>query len=147
MKIDFVFDVKFDLNKEIIQLLFFKVVVEYDRTPLHLACYRESALVCRYPACEFPSAQLAKALLMVGADPNARDEGGNTPLHLAALARPCPSELAQVLLDYGAHLVRNYTFLFANQVKSMFLLFYCRTFEMVPVIHSNHFYRIKKFTN
>lgn len=69
-----------------------------------MACYREAALVGRYPACQFPSPQLAKALLIVGADPNATDESGNTPLHLAALARPCPVNLARVLLDYGAHL-------------------------------------------
>lgn len=55
--------------------------------------------------CQLPSARLAKALLQVGADPNAQDDDGNTPLHLAALSRPCPPELAQILLEHGAHLV------------------------------------------
>lgn len=56
---------------------------------------------------------------MVGADPNALDEDGNAPLHLAALARPCPASLAQALLKHGAHLVS-----FMNQeVRKMVLSF------------------------
>uniref|UniRef100_A0A1B0CG59 Putative ankyrin repeat protein n=1 Tax=Lutzomyia longipalpis TaxID=7200 RepID=A0A1B0CG59_LUTLO len=81
-----------------------KVIIRSGRTALHLACYREAALVGRYAASEFPSTQLTKALLQVGADPNAKDEAGNTPLHLAAYARPCPASLAQTLVDHGAHL-------------------------------------------
>lgn len=79
--------------------------MKHYRTALHLACYREAALVGRYPACQFPSHHLVKALLKVGADPNVVDEFGNTPLHLAAQARPCPSLLAQALVESGAHLV------------------------------------------
>lgn len=74
------------------------------RTALHLACCREAALVGRYPACQFPSPHLAEVLLRVGAEPNSKDEEGNTPLHLAAMGRPCPARLAQTLLDNGAHL-------------------------------------------
>jgi ankyrin repeat protein len=83
-----------------------KVIVKQGRTALHLACNREAALVGRYPVCQFPLPQLVKALLLVGADPDTKDDDGNSPLHLAALARPCPASLAQALVEHGAHLVR-----------------------------------------
>lgn len=73
-------------------------------TALHLACSRDAALVGRYPACQFPSPQLAEVLLTVGADVHAQDDNGNTPLHLAAYVRPCPPALACTLLERGAHL-------------------------------------------
>lgn len=47
---------------------------------------------------------MLQVLLRVGADPNLRDDYGNTPLHLAAMAKPCPASVAQVLLNYGAHI-------------------------------------------
>lgn len=101
-------------RKRILQSLYelvsLKVTVYPGRTELHLACFREAALVGRYPACQFPSSQLVKALVEVGANPNAKDELGNTPLHLAALARTCPTNLAKILLDNGAHLVSYYRF-------------------------------------
>lgn len=50
-------------------------------------------------------------MLTVGADPNAKDEAGNTALHLAALARPCPASLAQTLVEHGAHLVSVFFFI------------------------------------
>lgn len=93
------------------------------RTALHLACNREAALVGRYPVCQFPLPQLVKALLMVGADPNALDEDGNAPLHLAALARPCPASLAQALVEHGAHLVSEEIFFVEPLIN-----FYFRSF-------------------
>ncbi|KAL5274274.1 FEM1C family protein [Megaselia abdita] len=88
----------------IYQLNMLNVTGRSGRTALHYVCYREGALVGRYPACQFPSPALAKTLLMVGADPNAKDEFGNTPLHLAAKAGPCPAILAKTLVDHRAHL-------------------------------------------
>ncbi|XP_016999065.2 protein fem-1 homolog CG6966 [Drosophila takahashii] len=85
-----------------------KVRVRFDRTALHYACYREGTLAGRYPSCQFPSVTLAKALLEVGADPNAIDESGNTPLHLATM-QPYVEPLSHILLEGGAHLdTKNY---------------------------------------
>ncbi|XP_073978331.1 protein fem-1 homolog CG6966 isoform X3 [Rhodnius prolixus] len=74
------------------------------QSPLHLACSDDAGLVGRYPACRFPSTTLVNALLKVGADVNALDDSGSTPLHVAARSRPCPSAMVQALLAYGAHL-------------------------------------------
>ncbi|RZF33411.1 hypothetical protein LSTR_LSTR017310 [Laodelphax striatellus] len=43
-------------------------------------------------------------LLAVGADANARDDAGHTPLHLAGKLQPCSTALAKALLEGGAHL-------------------------------------------
>ncbi|CAG2235781.1 Protein fem-1 homolog A-A,Protein fem-1 homolog CG6966,Protein fem-1 homolog A,Protein fem-1 homolog B,Protein fem-1 homolog A-B,Protein fem-1 homolog C [Mytilus edulis] len=75
-------------------------------SPLHLACSRETTNVGRYPVCSFPSADVAQLLMDVGADVNAIDLDGNSPLHIASSNRPCRSEVIRTLLRNGAHLDR-----------------------------------------
>lgn len=91
------------IHMAIYNLVKLKINSRLGRSVLHLCCCKESVLVGRYPACHFPSPYLAEVLLKVGADPNARDEDGNTPLHLAAMAKPCPPTLIKILLENGAH--------------------------------------------
>lgn len=72
-------------------------------TPLHLACSKDSSSVGRYPICLFPSVPAINLLLECGADPNAMDHEGNTPLHTAAASKPAKQIVIQTLLDSGAH--------------------------------------------
>ncbi|CAE1151750.1 Protein fem-1 homolog B,Protein fem-1 homolog A,Protein fem-1 homolog CG6966,Protein fem-1 homolog C,Protein fem-1 homolog A-B,Protein fem-1 homolog A-A [Acanthosepion pharaonis] len=73
-------------------------------TLLHLACARETTNVGRYPVCNFPSPDVVDLLLEVGADVNARDVDGNTPLHLATNNKHCQSDVIKFLLRHSAHL-------------------------------------------
>ncbi|CAG9822730.1 unnamed protein product [Phaedon cochleariae] len=93
-----------EIHGAIYKLVKLKIRAKSGRTMLHLACCKDVAILGRYPACQFPSPHLAEVLLRVGADPNLPDDDGNTALHLAAHARPCPAAVAQALLDGGAHL-------------------------------------------
>ncbi|CAH0552652.1 unnamed protein product [Brassicogethes aeneus] len=108
-----------DIHQAIYHLVNLKIRARYGRTPLHLACCQDVALLGRYKACQFPSPHLAEVLLKVGADPDIKDDDGNTPLHLAAMAKPCPASVAQILLNNGAHLdvVNNNGDTFASLLK------------------------------
>ena len=62
--------------------------VSRHQTALHVACY------------PVPNAKLAAALLRYGADPNLRDDSGNTPLHYACGS--CDVATARLLTRAGA---------------------------------------------
>ncbi len=73
-------------------------------TPLHLACWKDTSSVGRYPVCSFPSLPLVELLLEVGADIEATDLDHNAPLHVACANKPPKPELIRLLLDRGAHI-------------------------------------------
>lgn len=64
----------------------------------------DTVLAGKFPACEFPSANLTSALLKAGADPMATDDDGNTALHLTATSHPWRIDIAEILLRAGAHI-------------------------------------------
>nr|CAI5834943.1 unnamed protein product [Callosobruchus analis] len=97
-------EVSQQIHKSVYDLVKLKVRAKQGRTMLHLACCKDASILGRYPASQFPSPHLAEMLLKVGADPCAVDDEGNTPLHLAAQARPCPAGVTRALLEGGAHL-------------------------------------------
>lgn len=98
-----------ELRKNIMTALYkltrMKLTTCDGRTPLHYACNNEGLLLSRYQPCQFPSVSLARALIKVGADPNAEDSDGNRPLHMVSLLRSQQKEIALVLLENGAHFV------------------------------------------
>ncbi|EFX74179.1 fem-1-like protein [Daphnia pulex] len=73
-------------------------------TLLHLACTRDSTTLSRYPICSFPSTEVIRLLLDVGADPESTDHDGNTALHILAQTQPCPSSAVSLVLQRGGHL-------------------------------------------
>jgi len=91
------------LRKCIYDWLRLSTTGRYGWTPLHLACCKDSTTVGRYPICSFPASDVIRLLCHCGADPNAKDDNGNTPLHIAAQNKPFKSSVATTLLAHGAH--------------------------------------------
>lgn len=82
----------------------FYVVCFQGRDVLQLIYSEKGAVVGSYSTSKFPSSNLANALIKVGADVTARDDDGNTALHLAAVSHFRRPDLAVTLLEAGAHI-------------------------------------------
>ncbi|XP_020292447.1 protein fem-1 homolog CG6966 isoform X2 [Pseudomyrmex gracilis] len=97
-----------ELHREIYKLVRIHAKGKHGRDVLQLVYSEDVTLVGRYPTCKIPSSHLTQALLRVGADVTAKDNDGNTALHLAALfpslGRTWHWNLATDLLDAGAHI-------------------------------------------
>jgi Ankyrin repeats (many copies) len=67
-----------------------------DRPPYDAYAWRPASFVA--------STKVARVLLQHGADPNFRDDKGNTPMHSAIASRIVldPAKFVQVLLDFNA---------------------------------------------
>lgn len=94
----------FELKRTVYRLVRMNPRGRNGWTPLHLACFRDSSSMGRYPVCTFPSPEVVDLLLEVGACPNTVDYDKNTPLHVAAMNKPCARAVFKTLLSRGAHL-------------------------------------------
>lgn len=92
------------LHKAIYQLVRINAKGRHGRDILQLIHSGKCTLVSKYSAFDFPSPHLVSALIKVGADVNARDDDGNTALHLTGLSHAWPRDVAITLLENGAHI-------------------------------------------
>lgn len=79
-----------------------------DKSLLHLAVDKKTSSVAEEFYSHFPSVHVVRVLLECGADVNAVDADGNTPLHVCGQqlvdgSRPELETMVQCLLDNGAH--------------------------------------------
>lgn len=94
----------FELRKTMYELVRINIKGKQGRDLLQYSYSIEGAVMCRYPTFMFPNLLLTDALLKAGADITAKDDDGNTVLHLAALSNCWHEELIVALLDAGAHI-------------------------------------------
>ena len=138
-----------NLQKETLKRAVYKFIKLNPRgtngvTPLHLACSRDStSSVGRFPICNFPSYDVVDLLLEVGAETDARDNLGNTPLLTLATNKHCPQDIVHLLLERGAHIDtvndsgQNLTSLRATRGQSIHQLVNTVNFTSLQCLASN----------
>ena len=89
------------LKKSIYQLVRLNPRGNHGITILHHACFKdESCQLIKFPICEMPIYDIIQLLIECGADPNALDNDGCTPLHYAVQF----PEIIKLLIDNNAHI-------------------------------------------
>lgn len=78
-------------------------------TILHLCVSRLNTIRSSYfldeePITIFPTKKVVRLLLECGANVNAKNDNGHTPLHVAVMAYNYSADLVRLLLDHGAHI-------------------------------------------
>ncbi|CAL7944929.1 unnamed protein product [Xylocopa violacea] len=92
------------LNQALYELVRINAKDNNGRDVLQLAISERGVLGPKSLPYGLPSPHLIKALIRVGADVTARDDDGNTVLHLADKNFPLSKPLIPILLDAGAHI-------------------------------------------
>lgn len=97
-------DQLFRLKKAVYQLVKLNPKGNQGFTPLHQACYRDdSCQLIKFPICDLNSSDIVQLLVECGADVNALDAIGNTPLHVVAKNKP-NNTIIKTLIENHSHL-------------------------------------------
>lgn len=94
----------FRLKKAVYQLVKLNPKGNQGFTPLHQACYRdESCQLIKFPMCDMNTSDIVQLLVECGADVNALDANGNTPLHIETKNKP-NNAIIKILIANHAHI-------------------------------------------
>ena len=94
----------FNFKKLVYDLVKLNPQADNGYSLLHFACSAELATDGNNARRDSPLLGVVKLLIEVDADMDCRDAAGNTPLHVAALARPCYGSTINTLLQADAHI-------------------------------------------
>lgn len=93
------------LKKAVYQLVKLNPRGKSGFTALHQACYRDdSCQLIKFPICDLNTSAIVQLLVECGADTNARDNNGDTPLHIVAKNKPNNKTIIKTLIENNSHL-------------------------------------------
>lgn len=92
------------LKKAVYQLIKLNPKGNQGNTLLHQACCRdESCQLIKFPMCDMNTSDIVQLLVECGADVNALDANGNTPLHIETKNKP-NNAIIKYLIENHAHI-------------------------------------------